>query len=94
MAWAKKTYPHGVHLKLSDKYTAGILDTLHFIDGVTLWIELKVPGKKPSKLQQHNINKVIANRYLRKGMYHFETIVATWVDNLEDFKKVFERILK
>ena len=94
MKWVRKEFPDAFHVKLSDRFNSGILDTLHVIDGTVYFIELKVPGKKPSKLQAHTIKVLNENGGKWVGSdppRQLKTVVATWVDNFEDFKTVFER---
>lgn len=79
MDWLRKTYPENVHWKIADRYTSGIPDIQSYVGGKVFIIELKKPGEEPSDLQAHNLKMIRANGQ-----------VATWVDNFEDFKKVFE----
>ena len=47
---------------LSYKFTSpscrGVCDRIYFKSGITILIEFKQLGKKPTKLQQHQINKL------------------------------------
>lgn len=40
------------HKKLSDRYQSGLPDNVLIIKGQTFWVELKRPGKKPTKIQE------------------------------------------
>ena len=75
MDWLRKEYPDGYYHCVNDRTTCGIPDIHMQIRGVAIICELKVPGKKPTPLQTHNL-KLAANN----GAYSF------WADNLEDFK--------
>ena len=44
--------------KFSSPNNKGVPDHIYFKDGCTLLIEFKQLGKKPTKLQQHVINKL------------------------------------
>lgn len=50
---------------LSFKFTSpgnrGVPDRIYFKSGRTLLIEFKAPGKKPTKLQEHVINRLKEN---------------------------------
>jgi len=53
--------PHIVFWKICDRHTSGIPDYVGLYKGKFFVIELKAPGKKPSDIQQFNIDRTIRN---------------------------------
>ena len=53
-----------------------------FPSGITLWIEFKAPGRKPSMMQAHTIAKMLKQKCL----------VAV-VDDLEAAKDIIDRLM-
>ena len=76
LRWLFKEFPTAFIYKTSDKWTSGIPDIYMLNDGISYWIELKRKGKKPTKLQSYNIDR------LRKA-----GAIAFWADNIEEIKR-------
>lgn len=56
--YLKKTYPGAFIWKISDKWYSGIPDIFMLNKGTAYFIELKVKGNKPTKLQEHTLNQL------------------------------------
>jgi hypothetical protein len=54
----KNKYPDIFIYKAADKFTSGIPDLLICFYGLWVAIELKVPGKEPTRIQAHTIAKM------------------------------------
>jgi Holliday junction resolvase len=64
--------------KFTSPANRGVPDHIYFREGHTLLIEFKQLGKKPSKLQQHQINK-----------FKDQLIPVYVVDSIENGKDIF-----
>ena len=64
--------------KFTSPTNRGVPDHIYFREGHTLLIEFKQLGKKPSKLQQHQINK-----------FKDQLIPVYVVDSIENGKDIF-----
>lgn len=73
----KAEFPEIWGYKTSDKFTAGIPDYLFCAWGVFAGVELKRPGEKPRKLQEHVMWQI-----RRAGGY---AMWATTVDQVRQF---------
>lgn len=58
LRFIKKNYPQAHVLKIADKFTSGIPDLHICINGKCIWIELKVPGNEPTKIQEYMLQKI------------------------------------
>ena len=68
--------------KFSSPSQRGVPDRIFLGKGGTLFIELKAPGKKPTKLQLREIYRI--------NEYGNLTTAAAWSDNLEGAKLLVE----
>ena len=74
--WWLKT--HGGPMQRS-----GIPDLHIILNGRAYWVEVKVPGKRPTRLQEHTLQEIG-----EAGGCPLGYIYAAWVDSLEDLKKL------
>ena len=68
--------PNSFTVKIAQRYHAGLPDIYHAERGRSWWIELKAPGKSPTKLQRLTL-EAIQNAQVE----------AFWTDNLEEIKR-------
>lgn len=54
----KKQFPKAWVWKISDRFYSGIPDLFIIHNGVHIFIELKRPGEKPTKIQIYTMNKI------------------------------------
>lgn len=54
----KKKYPDAFIYAISDRWISGMPDLFIIIQGVQFFLELKIPGEKPRKLQKATICKI------------------------------------
>lgn len=63
-------------IKLSDKFSSGILDFYFAVNGSSGWIELKDTGKKPGKLQAYTLKKINKSGTKAISTDDFKEVVA------------------
>jgi len=67
--------------KISDSFTRGYPDLYCFKNGMSLWLEIKVPGKKPNSQQRQKIKHLSEHG-----------IPARWTDSVAGAMKIIKEV--
>ena len=68
-------------LKLSSANDRGKPDRMYLRRGVTVFVEFKAPGSKPTALQMKWLNEL-----------HLQGFITSWCDDVEKGKRIFDRM--
>ena len=72
----------GLYIKFTPRGDVGWPDRIVILDGATIWLELKRPGKLPTDMQRY-----------RMGQLQARGCIVLWGDNADDVIKALEEYL-
>lgn len=82
LRWIKKNYPRIWIYKISDLFKSGIPDFILVCQGECIFIELKKPGGKVSKIQEVVFNEIRATDthvYIAHNLGEFKSFVRKFL---------------